>query len=764
MIFSDVFRAALPCLALLTATVRMAAEVPASSIPPVETTTQPTGDPTVIERMPGLVAFWTFGEPAGEPRRSTGTSNPHPLTEVGAPVPRVAGGPFSGYSAELDGRQFLRIPYAETRDLNISGRDAEVSMFAVVRLRDLDVSRTIAGMWSEGKGHGDDSGTRQYALLMNMPEYGGPRKLVPHISSEGGVTRRADGSAFPWCADYAVSAREVPVDEWATLGFTYDGEWLSAYINGVLDRHELDPVAHHRTDPYFTREGPAGGSRGLNPYYHGRGIFAYDPAQHAATKPMGGSDFLVGARFAGGSVFPEGAATRGRFGGLAVFNRALSEAEMKRLHDAANLPALRQHDSNSGVNAAAIVPRPVLTVRTDREDALYRRGETVTFLVRLEQDGLPVEPGEIEWTISTDGVEPKRSGVAQLEQGEAVLAGSLDVPGFLQCAATYRMTDETLTALAGAGIDPLEIERSAPMPEDFAAFWAEKLAALAAVPIAARLTPVESPRPGVETFDVRADCIGAPVSGYYARPAAARPRSLPAILTVQGAGVRSALLRAPAGWAQEGALAMDINAHGLPNGRDDAFYADLAAGELNDYRRRGRDSRETIYFLGMFLRVIRALDFLTAQPEWDGRTLVVFGASQGGAQALAAAGLDERVTFFVAGVPAMCDHTGALADRVAGWPKFIPIGEPTPPEVVTAVSYYDGVNFAALARAPGFFTVGFIDVICPPTSVYAAYNALRSTKTIFTHPAAGHAGTPAAGEAMRSAVLQHFAERAVARR
>lgn len=181
----------------------------------------PTGDRTIIEKIPGLVAFWTFGEETGQPRRSSGTKNPHPLVEVGEPVARVAGGPFSGYSAELNGKNFLKIAYAETRDLNISGPRAQVSLFAVVRLLDLKVSRTVAGMWSEGLGRGDDSGTRQYALLINMPTYGGPNKLVPHISNEGGVTRRADGSPFPRCADYAVSAREVPTARWCTLGFTY---------------------------------------------------------------------------------------------------------------------------------------------------------------------------------------------------------------------------------------------------------------------------------------------------------------------------------------------------------------------------------------------------------------------------------------------------------------------------------------------------------------------------------------------------------------
>ncbi len=300
--------------------------------------TAQAGDMGVVTNTPGLVAFWTFGEAAGQPRNSIGTKQPHPLAEVGGPMARVAGGPFSGYAAMLNGRQYFRIPYAETGDLNISGKDAQVSMFAVVRIVDLQQSRTIAGMWSEGRGAHDDTGTRQYALLMNMPTYGGPNKLVPHISSEGGVSRRADGSAFPWCCDYAVSGHEVPTGQWCTLGFTYDGQYIRAYLNGELDQLELDPVKHKRTDPYFTRGGPGGQSRGMNPYFHGRGVFAYNSARHAATK-IPPSPFTVGSRFALGKEFPEG--TRGRFGGLAVFNRALTAAEMQALHGAARVTELK---------------------------------------------------------------------------------------------------------------------------------------------------------------------------------------------------------------------------------------------------------------------------------------------------------------------------------------------------------------------------------------------------------------------------------------
>ena len=61
---------------------------------------------------------------------------------------------------------------------------------------------------------------------------------------------------------------------------------------------------------------------------------------HAQTKPGGGADFTVGARYAVGKMLGE--ATIGRFGGLAVFNRALSETEMQTIHDAARVDFLNR--------------------------------------------------------------------------------------------------------------------------------------------------------------------------------------------------------------------------------------------------------------------------------------------------------------------------------------------------------------------------------------------------------------------------------------
>jgi hypothetical protein len=130
----------------------------------------------------------------------------------------------------------------------------------------------------------------------------------------------------------------VPEGKWCTLAFTYDSQYLTAFFNGQLEKRPLDPQRDKRTDPYFTKEGPRGGPRGMNPYFHGRGIFKYDPQQHAASKPDGGADFTVGARYAVGSFLGE--ALRGRLGGLAVFDRALSPEEVQQLHVAAQIERL----------------------------------------------------------------------------------------------------------------------------------------------------------------------------------------------------------------------------------------------------------------------------------------------------------------------------------------------------------------------------------------------------------------------------------------
>lgn len=207
-------------------------------------------------------------------------------------------------------------------------------------------------------------------------------------------------------------------------------------------------------------------------------------------------------------------------------------------------------------------------------------------------------------------------------------------------------------------------------------------------------------------------------------------------------------------YAARGLLALDINAHGIPNGQPKAYYDELAAGRLKEYRTQGRESRETCYFLGMYLRLIRAMEFLTVQPEWNGTELIVCGSSQGGGQAIVAAGLDARVTAFAANVPAMCEHTGL----VTGWPRLVPrdaSGTPDP-QIAGAARYFDAMNFATRTKAEAVVSVGFIDNTCRPTSVYAAFNNLPGKKRIINEPLMTHTTWPSYTQARDALIADHM--------
>ncbi|HEY2589326.1 MAG TPA: acetylxylan esterase [Tepidisphaeraceae bacterium] len=412
--------------------------------------------------------------------------------------------------------------------------------------------------------------------------------------------------------------------------------------------------------------------------------------------------------------------------------------------------------------APATMPAAQVTVVTDRPEAVYAIGEHAHFLISVKGGPpLPATGAQVSYILDKDGVPPVTKGTATLEHGQATVEGTLNEPGFLRCRVAYAEVagQPPITATASAAFDPLKIAPSLPAPDDFDAFWARQKARLAAVPIAPTLTPVASGAEGVESFDVQIPCIPPrPVSGYFSRPRGAAPKSLPAMLQVHAAGVLSSVLSATVNRAKHlHVLAMDINAHGIPNGQPQSFYDDLAKGELKDYPHFGAGDRETCYFLGMFLRMQRAIDFLTSQPEWDGRILIVTGSSQGGGQAIAAAGVDPRVTLITANVPALCDHTGRVVGRIAGWPKLVPpSGAGTTEKALQAARYFDCMNFATRAKAQAVFSVGFIDPVAPPTSIYAMYNNYAGKKQIIPGPLEGHATWKAFEQASDAAILNQL--------
>ena len=281
-------------------------------------------------------------------------------------------------------------------------------------------------------------------------------------------------------------------------------------------------------------------------------------------------------------------------------------------------------------------------------------------------------------------------------------------------------------------------------PADFDAFWAKKRAELDAVPLRATRHEVSpgpaaaKKYPGVVCYGVKVDCAGGrPVSGYLCMPRGAKPKSLPAIVSYHVAGVRSSKMQINYGRT---AIAFNVNAHGIENGQPQKFYDDLRAGALSGYAQRGFDDRNHIYFVGMYMRVMRALDYVKSLPEWDGKTLIVCGNSQGGAQTIAAAALDPQVTLAVAGVPALCDLGGQLANHRPGWPLYsMPLAKQKDAAVIREAAYVDGVFLARRIKCPIHISTGGIDRACTATGVYAAFNSLPAKdKHIVYVPMGGH--------------------------
>jgi cephalosporin-C deacetylase len=296
----------------------------------------------------------------------------------------------------------------------------------------------------------------------------------------------------------------------------------------------------------------------------------------------------------------------------------------------------------------------------------------------------------------------------------------------------------------GLIVDPKKIKPGSECPKDLKEYWNQEKQRLNAQRMEVKSKKAETTEKGYVCFDTEINCAGPKTAkGYFAKPEKAAMRSLPIVLLVHAAGVKGSWCRSDVtnavNYAKKGkgVLCFDLNAHGMLNGQPDEYYNNLDAGELKNYYVSGLESREDFYFRGMYLRLIRTIEFLTRQPEWDGKRILVIGESQGGGQALAAAGLDSRVSAVVATVPAMCDWGGIFANRKSGWPQpYEHSGDQE--KIKKAIPYFDTANLLQFSKATIVVEIGLIDQTCPSTSVYAAINQAKGKKIIYSVPYREH--------------------------
>jgi cephalosporin-C deacetylase-like acetyl esterase len=380
-----------------------------------------------------------------------------------------------------------------------------------------------------------------------------------------------------------------------------------------------------------------------------------------------------------------------------------------------------------------------IKIAPNRPSAVYKVSEKAVFTVSLEG---PVDRElKVNFALFDDGrANPCAEGDRVLSPGKAsfTVEHKWKRPSFVLLKITVPDVDGTPT-LAGAACEPEKLRPSLPKPEDFDAFWSAKKASMDTLPFHEVLAPVpESTNGEIETYSITLDGInGSKIRGYFSKPRGSGP--FPVILVVNPAGIYSLDPLTVRNYAKRGAMAIDINAHDIENGKPKQYYGELASGTLMGWNHRGHADRDTSYFLRMFCSCYRAAQYLSSRPEWNKKHFVVQGSSMGGGQAFVTAYLCPKVTAFAANVPALCDHSGPSAGRLAGWPRWVSYANGKPDEKTLAASrYYDCVNFAYTIHAKALVSAGFIDVNCPPSSVYVAFNALAGEKRFFNMPKAGH--------------------------
>ena len=380
-------------------------------------------------------------------------------------------------------------------------------------------------------------------------------------------------------------------------------------------------------------------------------------------------------------------------------------------------------------------PAYSLTAKADKAEAVYGVGEEAVFTVNLLLDKEPAEKGKIVCRIDGTTAAAETSNLEWAGQPLEVRV-KRDAPGWIRLTLTAIDADGKPLAntkdgksvplrpfIVGAVVDPSAVKPAVPAPDDFDDFWKKQRAALDAVPVKAVETEVETTerdkQKAFQCFDVTVECAGPkPVSGYLSFPKNAQPQSLPAVVIFSDNIVRSANKT-----LRNGAISFDVNLHGLANGQTPEFYRNLTGGELKNAHLRDAEDPDRFYIKDVFVRALRALDYVKTRPEWDGKTLIVWGGGLGGAQATAVAALDKDVTLCVASNPTMGDHNARAAGRLPGWPALLDqrwAGDKKA-QVARTAGYYDTANFAARVRCE---TIMSVNLAANPTAAYAVYNNL----------------------------------------
>lgn len=379
-------------------------------------------------------------------------------------------------------------------------------------------------------------------------------------------------------------------------------------------------------------------------------------------------------------------------------------------------------------------------VTPDHANWQYKQGELVKFTISVLQNGSLVRNVPVSYEMGPEKMAAIKKDSLVLSSGTLMVeTAGMKKPGFLRLTAYAYVNGKPYKGLATAGFEPGKILPAAILPADFSGFWNKAKAELAGVPLDARMTLLpDRCTEKVNVYHVNIQNYGnSRLYGILCLPKA--EGKYPAILRVPGAGVRP--YGGDIATAEKGFITLEVGIHGIPVTMDPWVYASLGQGALSNYWNYNMDSRDRFYYKRVYLGCVRANDFLASLPQYDGAHLGVTGGSQGGALSIVTAALDTRVRYLASFYPALSDVTGYLQGRAGGWPHYFDTANlafNNKKEKIETLGYYDVVNFARQLKIPGMYSWGFNDEVCPPTSIYAAYNEIKAPKQLYLALETGH--------------------------
>lgn len=285
----------------------------------------------------------------------------------------------------------------------------------------------------------------------------------------------------------------------------------------------------------------------------------------------------------------------------------------------------------------------------------------------------------------------------------------------------------------------------------FDAFWERTLVEARRYPLDATFEPIENGLVAQDCFDVDFRGFGGQsIKGWLILPKS-RAGKLPCVVEFLGyTGGRGFstdwLLWASMGYAH---FVMDTRGQGAAvgwtHGDTPDLYGEGGGPSIPGFMTQGILDPDHYFYRRVFTDAARAVEAARAHPAVDVQRICVTGGSQGGGITIAAAGLVPDVQAAMPDVPFLC-HYRRATELVDSYPyqeivRFCNVHRDKVDQVFRTLSYFDGMNLAARARGRALFSAGLMDTVCPPSTVFAAYNHWGGLeKEMRTYAYNGHEG------------------------